>query len=194
MKKTFLTLTMMVIVPILGLSQTTSKSRPTLDSIDLVSTSSSTGNGATIYVPFETYRTLGPMVQLSRDLENDYRETVVEKKRVVPSAEYLDWVSRKLMVLYRSMLIMKELGTSDELCDMLTKDHDMIADAGRVIGLMRLGEKTLYKKEVDALIQKFGVPSSETRLDGSSISDRELLIAAMLRKLNSDFARVQVAH
>jgi hypothetical protein len=130
-------------------------------------------------------------MDLSRQLESDYRAAIIEKKRTVRQAEYLDWLNVKTMSVYRSMLIVKELkDVPDEVCDLFTNDHELVLNIARVIGTMRFDARNQVRKEIDALIAKYNVPSSQTRLDGSVITDIELLVDAMFRRLNADFARI----
>ena len=173
-------------------AQAPANSRPTLDSFDLVTVNRAPAKAVrTIHVTQDIYKVLGPLMDLSRRLESDYRTTVIEKQRTVKSAEYLDWLSVKTLSVYRSMLIVKELdNVPDEVCDLLTNDHELILNIARVIGALRMNARNEVKKEIDALIAKYDVPTSQTRLDGSTITDIELLVDAMFRRLNADFARV----
>jgi len=169
-----------------------STSRPSLDSFDLLTVNRPSAKSALpVFVDQETFKVLTPLMDLSRQLESDYRAAIIEKKRTVRQAEYLDWLNVKTMSVYRSMLIVKELkDVPDEVCDLFTNDHELVLNIARVIGTMRFDARNQVRKEIDALIAKYNVPSSQTRLDGSVITDIELLVDAMFRRLNADFARI----
>jgi hypothetical protein len=135
-----------------------------------------------------------PLTKLSRELEQTYRETILERTRTADRETYLETLTRKSASIYRSMLIIDKLDDiPEEVCDLLTENHQLINDIGRVITLLRLGDDRSFPQEVGALMDKFNVPPSEMRPDGSVVTGRELLVAAMFRRLNSEFGRIKLA-
>lgn len=167
--------------------------RPGLDSMDLLPVPRTASRPLrSVIVDAETLKVLQPLMALSRSLESEYRDVIIDRRRAADTNEFLDAFGKKTLTIYRSMFILTKVDSiPDEACELLTRDLELVMDIGRVAAVLRFGDSGTFRKEIDVLIKRFGVPASGTRIDGTTVGDRELLIAAMLRSLNSDFSSIK---
>lgn len=164
--------------------------RRSLDSLDLLTIDrpARSNTGPTVYVDLETYQFLGRIIELARTIESTHRETMIEKKTPANRAEFYPQIGSKTLVLLRSMMIAEKAREFPEpVCDLMTEDFEILQNVARVIGAINLKQEARVSKEIGELADKFGV----TATDQSTRS--ELVIAAMLKRIVDDFARIKVA-
>jgi hypothetical protein len=96
---------------------------------------------------------------------------------------------QKTGVIYRSTFLIKEMQTlSDPVKAIVDQNEQITEDVGRILAILSFGGGDAFKDQIADLNERFAISDS-----GNSAFDREVLVAAMLRRINANFARFRVA-
>lgn len=161
-------------------------SRRGLDQIDLLSVPRATAQNETaVNVDLETFQLLEPLVRYCRELERDYKSIVIDQDAPLTADKMTSVFMRKADAISRSLFLIRAMEKpSPQLTALLDETDRVGRDLGKVILALHNGETADVVKELSALNAKYDVAGN---------ADRKQLVAAILRRLNGNLARLRVA-
>ena len=168
--------------------------RRSLDQMDLLSVPRSTPPGAAesrdlsrINVDTETYKLIAPLIGHCTKLENEYRSELAGTRS--NNAHSYEYFMQKTGAIYRSSYLIRQIQPlADDVTGVLD-DNDRIAeDAAMVLATLAYGGGEASAAQFAEMFRRFGLKQTE-----NSESDRAQLVTAMLRRINSNFARLKVS-
>ena len=169
-----------------------SAQRRGLDQMDLLSVPRSTSTAAAesrdlskIDVNGATFKLFAPLIGHCNKLENEYRtELAGPKTKTAHSYEYF---MNKTGAIYRSSYLIRQIQPLPDDVNGVLDDNDRIAeDAAMILATLAYGGGEASKAQFAEIFRRFGLKQTE-----NSESDRAQLVAAMLGRINSNFARLK---
>ena len=173
--------------------QATAKPRRSLDSMDLLTVRPSavqTPKRRSVPVDADVYKVLQPLIKYAAEAERQYRASMIDAVAAPADRKAsVELAAKRITAIYRSMVLLQSTdGIAQEVRERLAADFSHIAETGAVTALVLAGDDASFPKEVDAQKVKFGITGPSRRLDGSAVSERELLLAAMLKRVAEDLS------
>jgi hypothetical protein len=165
--------------------QSSGRPRRGLDQLDLLSMPGSTRSPAEVYIDFETYKLLAPLVDRTNELQMLFRDRLVDGRSVDRNTFY-EAFGRKTVAFYRSIAALKEAKKEipAPAVAKLSEIQEMSADIGRVASVIRFGDEKTFRKEITQLFARYGIDESN-----DYATDRERVIATILREIASELTK-----
>lgn len=165
--------------------QPTTTRRGGLDQIDLLTVPRTSAQvGAPVNVDLDTFQLLEPLVRYCRELEQSYATTVMAKDEPLTQANFATVFNRKADAIQRSLFMIRKIEKPSPQLSGLLDETDLI---GRDLGIAAIslysGESEEAQTEVQSLKKKYAVGEK---------AGLKQLVAAILRRLNANFARVKI--
>lgn len=156
-----------------------------LDQIDLLSVPRTNAqNDRPVEVNAELFELLEPLVRYCRELERNYKTSVMDKDEPLTPANFGSIFSSKADAIQRSLFLIRKMEEVPPQVAALLRETDQIGwDISIVVGSLFEPPDQHVLKDLALLSGKYGVS------DGA---DAKQLVAAILRRLNANFARIRV--
>ncbi len=168
--------------------QPASSRRRGLDQMDLLAVPrSAEPAAASVTVDEETFKLLAPLIGYCKRLESDYtNELINDPSRLGRSFKHERFMKR-IGSVYTSISLIEQIQKLPAPAAEIVDRNEAIAEeAARILAILSFGGGEGFKDQIAALNDEFGITRSE-----NTVSDRERLVAAMLRRINTHFARLK---
>lgn len=158
-----------------------------LDQIDLLSMPRSTqasDAGPAVNVDLDTFQLLEPLVRYCREMERDYKTTVIDGNKALTAETFSEVFNRKAEAVQRSLFLIGKIKEMPPQVAALLQETDQYGRDLALIAVSLYEESGKPEGDVARVSRKYGMGDQP---------DKKLLVAAILRRLNANFARVKVA-
>jgi hypothetical protein len=156
-----------------------------LDQIDLLSMPrTTTPAGSPVNVDLETFQLLEPLVRYCRELEREYKTSVLESNVQLTAESFAGVFTRKSEAIQRSLFLIRKIKEPSPQVSALLNETDAF---GRDLAMIAVSlyddDQAGVGDDIARLGRKYGAGDQP---------DKKQLVGAILRRLNANFGRLKL--